>query len=152
MWKFALRGRAGDTGDTGVQGEQGIQGIQGEQGVPGDLSLVDRGDPAAYDFDTDDFIPSGNWRELDLSSIVPTGAIGVLMMLRFNSDYAYSEISFRKHGNSNDKNVGVLQQAFVDRMCVGNLFTFCDANRKVDYKLYPTTWNTLDVVVRGWYL
>ena len=59
--------------------------------------LVDRGDPASYDWTEASLTSDSTWRDLDLSSIVPEGTRWVLLGVILH----YGEIRFREDGNSN---------------------------------------------------
>jgi len=118
---------------------------------PAGSKLIDRGDPAVYDFTVGNFIKDGDWHELDLSAIVPAAAIGVLLKLSLEADTAGSGVSFRKHGNVNNKNMGILRQPVADSYHEGHIFTFCDAQGKVDYMVHLAVWTTLSIAVRGWF-
>ena len=65
------------------------------------LSYVDRGDPAAHDFLVGDLTLDLTWRELDLSSIIPSGVKAVVLRVAMNDTVAGTYIQLRKNGNSN---------------------------------------------------
>jgi len=112
---------------------------------------VHRGDPAAYDFAVGDFTTDGTWRDLDLSAIIPTIATCILMEIEVTSPTAGKEFRFRKNGQTNAINhwdsevtVGNQHQSAMAIVAVGT-------DRIVEYKIDSATYNTLNVVVRGWW-
>lgn len=116
--------------------------------------LVDRGDPAAYDFDVSDYTDDGTWREQDFSAIVPAGAYAILIKARCQSSTAGAYIGWRKNGNSNDPG------AFLTEILVANTnqsltgIVFCDSDRKTEYNAFNFTGGSpaIDVVVMGWFI
>jgi len=63
--------------------------------------LIDRGDPAAHDYDLTGFTVNGAWHDLDCSSEVPAGMTWILLYVSWNTDGANQRIQFRKNGNTN---------------------------------------------------
>ena len=113
---------------------------------------VDRGDPAAADFAVGDLTTDGTWNDLDLSSIVPAGAIAVHFTLAIRDDAVGTTIQFRKNGNSNTVN------AALSLCLVANIDNYtehmvvCDAGRIIEYNAANTTWTTVSIRVRGWWI
>lgn len=113
--------------------------------------FVDRGDPAAVDFGVGDFTTDGTWRDLDLSGIVPSTARAVLMCGHVEGNAVDWTIKFRKNGNSNETNYCSMNtlRAAVERhrsMIVG-----IGSDGIVEYNADNEAWDTLDLVVRGWW-
>lgn len=121
-----------------------------EIGVP--PCYVDRGDPAEPDFEDTDLIVPTDWRELDLSGIVPAGAVAVHLRTWLQHTTARNYIQFRKHGNTNDIN------AFTSITQAANTYIFFDGavgldeDRKVDYKVVGEDWTIIFITVAGWWL
>lgn len=150
MWKFALRGRAGDAGAAGEQGEQGVQGEQGIQGVPGDFNYTDRGDISDYDMDLGTIITNGAWQALNISGIVGTGHRLVLISVFAAAESYGNLIEFRTHGNVNDANAARLMTLVADGEHIADLWVWTDADGVIDYRCSSTTWDTMNFTVRGW--
>lgn len=156
MFSFLVKGPRGLTGTTGAQGDQGDagaqgeQGIQGIQGVPGNYNYVDRGDPASIDKNMNDFTKDGTWRDLDLSSIVPAGAVSVHINVAIQSNLIGGRAFFRQHGNSNDINTSGVRCGTGGRAVISTFFVSCDVDRHIDYFIDTATWTTVNFVVCGW--
>ena len=114
------------------------------------VNLVDRGDPAAVDYAVGDLTTDGDWHDLDLSSIVPDGAVAVKVSVGIEDDAAGSSFSLRKNGNSNTINrFRIITQDAGDIM-VGSDIVFCDENRVIEYLATSTTWTTINIAITGW--
>lgn len=112
---------------------------------------VDRGDPAAFDFDKTDLTTDGTWRDLDLSSIIPAGAKMALLKTELQSANAGDKVVYRQKGNSNEINACGCEalRANVARTRLG--LVAVDVNRKIQYNADNLAWTTLNIVVRGWW-
>lgn len=150
MWKFALKGRAGDAGAAGEQGEQGDEGEQGEQGVPGDFNYTDRGDPSSADFSGGTIVKNGAWHDLDLSGIVGEAHRLVLMRVFAESDYANDYILFRTNGNVNTANTSRLTTQNDGVEIEADLWIWTDAAGVIEYWVSDSDWNSLEIFIRGW--
>lgn len=113
--------------------------------------FVDRGDPAAYDWVLADFTTDATWRDLDLSSIVPSGAIAVLLRGQFGSNSVGTYMMFRKNGNSNEINVSKQWAQVSAEIWGADIICALDANRVVEYK-GAFTFITLNITVAGWWI
>lgn len=150
MWKFALRGRAGDAGATGEQGEQGVQGEQGEQGVPGDFNYTDRGDIDSPDMDLGTIVTNGAWQALNLSSIIGAGHRLVLISVFAVAETYGNMIEFRTAGNENDANTARFMTMVADGEQVADLWVWSNASGVINYRCADTTWDTVEFTIRGW--
>lgn len=144
---FALKGRQGDKGDEGDKGDKGDKGDTGEAGA---FNYVDRGDPAAWDFNQTNFITDGAWRELDLSSIVPENAVGVFFICEVKSGIASGNAKFRKHGNVNYCNVCWQRIQYANRKISMDCFLPLENGRIIDYQFQSGTWSEILFLVKGW--
>jgi len=113
-------------------------------------TFVDRGDPAAWDFDVNDLTTDGTWRDLDLSGIVPAGAKAVLLGVQIRANDVNSTISFRENGNSNVRNVFRLRVQVSSIRNDGCSWVACDTNRVIEYNADDVAWTNILTVVRGW--
>ena len=114
--------------------------------------FVDRGDPAAIDFTTSHFTTDGTYRDLDLSSIVPAGAVAVSLSVLIYDNAAGSFFGFRKKGNSNDVNRARIRTQVSNEVIEGDLVVAVDKDRKVQYIGSNLTFSEIDVVVKGWWI
>jgi len=112
---------------------------------------VDRGDPAAYDYDKEDLEIDGAWHDLNLAALVPAGAKAVLLKTRLQSADPGDSIRYRQNGNTNEINVCGCEalRANVIRTRLG--ITAIDTNRVIEYNADDITWTLLDITVRGWW-
>lgn len=118
----------------------------------GGHEYVDRGDPAARDYAIGDFTADGTWRDLDLSSIVPAGAVAVALSVIIQDDAVNSTFQFRKNGNSNTAVAAVARTLIANVIQYQDLFVACDANRVIEYSATNLAWINLDVTVKGWWI
>jgi len=111
----------------------------------------DRGDPAAYDYDINDFIKDGAWHDLDLSAILPVCTKAVLLIGHVEGNGIDWTIMFRKKGNVNEVNHGGMEtiRANVERCRV--MICSVDAYRVLQYKADNQAWATIDLAIRGWW-
>lgn len=72
-------------------------------------SFVDRGDPASPDFTEADLTLDGSWNSLDLSAIIPSDAVLVLVHGYMEDTVDTDNIHFREPGNSNTANAARLR-------------------------------------------
>ena len=115
-------------------------------------SYVDRGDPAAADFAVGDFTTDASWNDLDLSSIVPAGAVAVHLYVVINDNAAGSAMLFRKNGNSNAFNIGRVATHVTGITESGDVITTLDSNRVIEYWGTNVAFVSIDVTVKGWFI
>lgn len=113
--------------------------------------LIDRGDPATYDFAIGDLIVDGAYHPLDLSPIVPVGAVAVKLCVSIVSGNANQSIYFKKNGNTNGINIDAVSIGVAAGNAVHCVTVFCDSDRKIEY--YATSGlSTINIAVCGWIL
>lgn len=120
--------------------------------MKGEIDMyVDRGDPAANDYDVGDLTTDATWRDIDLSGIVPSGAKAILMKTTLKSGGATDKIRYRLKGNVNEINACGCEslRANVGRTRLG--IVSIDANRVMQYNADNIAWTALSFVVRGWW-
>ena len=130
-----------------------VQGWTIDAIAAGDLSLVnitDRGDPAAWDWETGDLTKDANYNDLDLSSVVPAGADYVLLRVRAQTGTAGDQVRFRKNGKSNGHADPLIEIQVANRDIDMQILVPCDTGQVIEYKATNTTWTTLGIVVQGW--
>jgi len=119
-------------------------------GIP--PTYIDRGDPAIFDFLKTDLTQDGAWHELDLSAIVPAGAVAVNVHLTIEHVDVHRAAFLRKHGNAN--NFGIVGQ----RTQVSNKTIEKDgcvaisSDRKIDYFFEAPAWLIITMTITGWWL
>jgi len=113
--------------------------------------FVDRGDPAAYDYDKTDLTIDGAWHDLDLSAIVPAKAKAVFLLGHVEGAAVDWAIIFRKNGNGNEIVHSGMEtlRAGVER----HRSSICaiDDDRIIEYKADNENWTSLNLVVKGWW-
>lgn len=115
-------------------------------------SFVDRGDPAAVDFDNVSLTADGTWRDLDLSAIVPAGAKAVLLAIDINDTLIARVARFRRAGNVNTKNVSEINMQVSGIEITADLVCPVSAARHIEYNLTFAAWIKTDLTVKGWWL
>ena len=121
-------------------------------GLVGRLNYVDRGDPDAFDWTQGNFTQDSTWRDLDLSSIVPAGAVLVLFRCLIRHAIVSKTFGLRKNGNSNEySRVRPISQV-ANIPVEYNLIIECDEDRKVEYNAEANSWSNIDLVVMGWFV
>lgn len=121
-------------------------------GLAGRTNYVDRGDPAAADFAQGDLTTDGTWQDLDLSGIVPEGAVCVVLQVLIYDDHPGSYIRFRKKGNTNTQNAYGIRIQLALMYTESNGLVSCDANRVIQYMASDITWDQIRIVVKGWFI
>ena len=119
-------------------------------GQPIDGQHATKGDATGLDFQYPGLTDDGAWHDLDLSSIVPVGAVAVLLRVGLQGDSNNKKARFRRNGNSNDHTVSVQETVVADVNQYAEHVIACDANRIIEYKL-----NTVDgcnIWILGWWL
>lgn len=118
--------------------------------LAGRINYVDRGDPASADFTRPNLDTDGAVHDMDLSSIVPAGAIAVHLRFTIMGTSVGLYFRFFEKGNSNTVNRlnQLTQVANVTIECDG--FIMLDANRVISYITSNDAFGNYNVVVRGW--
>ena len=112
---------------------------------------VDRGDPAAFDFDVNDFTADATWRELDISAIIPVSAKAVLIEFDIETVNREKHIRVRKYGNANVINHQDIETFIAGAHQSGSGIVAVDHNRIIEYNIDAATWTQLDIIIRGWW-
>jgi len=132
-----------EVAEEGARGEPGPAGASGHQ-------FYDRGDPASVDFTS--FTFDGNWHDLDLSSIVPSGAVLVLLRVTVQGGGGVvSRMQFRENANSNAVNIDSVDAASSETEGPASVLVVPDSSRVVEYRSQGTTPASVDVAVGGWW-
>ena len=119
-------------------------------GQPIDGQHATKGDATGLDFQYPGLTDDGAWHDLDLSSIVPVGAVAVCIRVGITATTVGKILKFRKNGNSNEHTMNV--QATV--VATVNQYTehkvACDSGRVIEYNMNGLTGT--DIWVLGWFL
>jgi hypothetical protein len=115
-------------------------------------ALVDRGDPTAVDYAVGALTTDGNWNDLDLSSIVPAGAVAVKLLATIQDDAVGNKVDFRENGNSNAYNLESPKTIVAGTDHTYSLTVFCDSSRVIEYRASNTTWTKINLTVQGWWI
>lgn len=117
----------------------------------GGHEYVDRGDPAASDWDHEDLDIDSGWHDLDCSAIV-TDNDAVLIHMRVTIKDATPEmyIQFRKNGNTNTVNASVWETQVANINFRADLFVACDDSQVIEYCV-ETGMDIVYIGIRGWF-
>ena len=114
-------------------------------------TLIDRGDPSAFDFTLTGLTVDAAWHALSLASIIPSGALAAVVRIGIQNNTPGEAVHLRKYGNSNGINIG----SAVAQVSGVNMFSeclvYCDTNRQIEYYITAGgTWAAVDIVVKAW--
>jgi hypothetical protein len=114
--------------------------------------FVDRGDPAAWDWQVGDLTIDGTWNDLDLSGVIPEDGAGMLALIHaeVKDDASGSAFSVREKGNSNARNVGSVVTQAANVVATGDLWVLVDESMVVQYMGTNVAFTSIDLCVRGW--
>lgn len=113
--------------------------------------IVNRGDPSAADFSVNDFTKDGSYHDLDLSGIVPAGAVAVALSVLLLNVNPNQYVSWRRNGNVNAHNRSQIRTQAANVYIGADIIVFCDAGRVVEYNFNSSSGWTIYVVVKGWW-
>lgn len=134
----------------------GVTPSAAQWGYLGDSSgidlFVDRGDPVVADFTMEDLTTDGTWRDLDLSSIVPDGATAVLVEVTLNDDAVGKTFKLRKDANTNIVNTLRQYTQVANQSIIFSGIVSITAARVVEYYGSDTTWTSVTISIRGWWI
>jgi len=118
----------------------------------GRVNYVDRGDPVANDFVETDLTTDATYRDLDLSSIIPANTKLVLLRIMITDNSVSSMLSFRKNGNSGGYNIARVRTQISGVSNDANLLVSPDSNGVIEYHASNVAWDSIKIVVRGWFV
>jgi len=113
--------------------------------------FVNRGDPASWDFALGAFTTDETWRELDLSSIIPTSAHAVLLEIEVRANAANKEIIFKPYGHDNAYNIAVSKTTVANIAYTRECTVPVDSTRKLLYWGENATFDIINLGVKGWW-
>jgi hypothetical protein len=114
--------------------------------------FVDRGDPTAVDLNHNSMNRNTQWQDWDISSIVPSGAIAVLLRVDITSTDAGRYLGFRKNGISNFINCSLVFAQVANVRFGADLVVALDANRIIEYIANGTEITSIAIYIRGWWI
>ena len=158
----ALRVHSGDTyglyvstggnvgiGTTNPDEKLHVDGNVEASGLVG-CGFIDRGNAADYDGRSGDFIRDGNWHDWDLSSVVPSGAKAVALLIVAQGSTAKRWICFRKKGSSG-QNFAQIRIQVPNILICNDIIVACDENQKIEYAIQDTSLDINRVVIKAWW-
>lgn len=119
-------------------------------GIP--PTFIDRGDFAGNDFTTAFFTRDANWYDIDLSAIVPAGAVAVLLAVRARAGVADAFAMFRENGNVNTENASRFYTQAGNIYFDSCIICALSSSRVIEYRFDNVAWNSIILNVRGWWL
>jgi len=114
------------------------------------MDTCDRGACAGYDFTQLTLVQDGSWHEMDLSSIVPEGALFVKLHCGIRSPNADDSMKLRKAGTARVFNIYALHVNVVSQTIKGDAWIPLSIDRKVEYSFTNRIWDVITIVVGGW--
>lgn len=115
-------------------------------------SYIYRGDPPDYDFDKTKFTTDAQWRELDLSLIVPKGAAAVHFMIRAWINATGQYLVFRKKGTLYAPSYSYFYILVANVWDASDKILTIGSDRKLEYYGTSGTWGDIYFGVKGWFL
>ena len=118
----------------------------------GGMIYVDRGDPNAYDWDMGDFTKDAAWHDLDLTGIIPAGALLVHGRMGLKATTSNETANFRRNGNVNIFNMTVIATQVGGLTIWKDILIAPDINGVIEYWFKVATWLYASMVIRGWFI
>jgi len=110
-------------------------------------------DAAAYDFTLANFTIDTAWHDLDLSAIVPAGAIAVLVQWGMRNSDADAPTALRRNGMVNVIEIVHGRSIAANIYSPYSMIVPCDANRVIEYRITNVgTWGYLSMIILGWWI
>jgi hypothetical protein len=111
---------------------------------------VNRGDPAANDFEVGDFTCDAAEHDLDLSGIIPVGCKAIQFFIAVKDDAAGSVLSFFPYVHTYNYNRCAIRTQVADVDIYADYWLVVDSNRKIKYKATNTVWTMISFCIKGW--
>jgi len=111
----------------------------------------DRGDPVSFDWQWPALTADNNWHDLNLSGIVPAGALLVLFSVFHRASATSARFLMRQNGNYNEFNVASLRSQNANILQDTHFLVSPDANGIVEYRIVPFGTDYLRLTVLGWF-
>lgn len=112
---------------------------------------ADRGDPSSADVTQASMTFDATWRDIDLSSVLPSGAVAAFIKVTIVCNTANKALQFRKKGNSNAINTSEIDSQVINVTHSADLLVPCDTSRFIQYNgASGATWSSVSITVKGW--
>ena len=122
-----------------------------EVSVTAGHKYIDRGDPAAHDFDQTDLDMDNSWYLLDLSDIIlDSDAVLVHLLLIIKDGTAGTVLSIREHDNSNTVNIASAATQVANVWVYADCQVSIDTFRLIAYRVSSPA-DGIFITVRGWW-
>ena len=115
------------------------------------LKYASRGDPAAYDYTQATLTIDSGWHTMDLSAIIPANAKLVKLRAVISKTDSSKELRLREAGLTNDI-VAEHLWSITGFIIVDKTFDIPCGGQQVEYYVTAGVWNTIGIVVVGWWL
>lgn len=116
------------------------------------MLYLNRGDVAAVDFTTGDFVADGAYHNLDLSGIVPINTVLVNVRLILTPTAANQKFSLMTGGYTNEKNVETVYSQVIGVVVSQSVCLAVDGSRVIQYKRPAGAFNFIAFLVKGWFI
>lgn len=111
----------------------------------------DRGPHDSFDYSLGDLTVDNAFHELDLSSIVPDGAKGIVLHLKASSTDITKLARMRRAGDPETLTRCVIRPQVANIEITVHVIIPVDSTRKIDYMLRADGWVTFIITVKGWW-
>jgi len=125
---------------------------QADVALGGGIYVPRNADLAAWDFTLADLTTDGTWRELDLSAILPAGAIWVKILASMSDNVINSQLAIRRNGNANGFEVDSRRTQVANQLRQGIMECACDDARVIEYYATNVVWTAINLYVVGWFI
>ncbi len=117
------------------------------------FGFVDRGDPAAADFEVGDLTTDGTWKDLDLATIVGDARVrSVLIHVKVQDGAVSSLMQFRKKGNADVVARSAVRTQVANIINEGTFIVPCSTAQVIQYHGSNLTFSTIEIIVLGWFI
>lgn len=110
-----------------------------------------KADQESYDFLKTDLTTDYQYHDLDLSSIIPAGAVAVLLWCAFKGDVAGAEVCLAKAGYSGNYLKALFFQPVADKGSGFSAIIPVSHDRKIKYRISYVNWVYVSINVVGWF-
>jgi len=114
--------------------------------------FVDRGNALGYDFPNAALTKDSAWHDLDLSALLPAGAIAAALCLEAQVAVVGGDFVLRKKGNSAAYNVSKISSMVVGLWHTCDVIVFVDANRFAQYFFTLGAYSNANITVKGYWI
>lgn len=116
------------------------------------VKLVNRGDPESADFTKVDLTTDGNWHELDMSSVIPKGAIAAVLAVRVLDDGVGNSLTIRPKAHSYPYHRFRNYQDTINQASSEQGIVFFDTDRAIEYLGSNVEFTSIEITVIGWWI